>query len=184
MRGTWASVSTLLTSVGLGCPFGPTMRRVDRLPAGLHVGGEQPVLVGRQQAGERIVALDHLEERLLLAEQVLVGPEHEVDGQVGEQPRGGDLGDGRGESLGLALVARLGGDVGRLGPDRERRDGQPLEHPVRVVPEQRPVLERAWLALGGVAHREPSSRARRPGCPSTSARSGTRRRPAPAARCR
>ena len=73
-------------------------------------------------------------------------------------PAARDLGDGRGEPLGLALVPRLGGDVGRLGADRERRDRQPLEHPVRVVPEQRPVLERARLALGGVAHREPSPR--------------------------
>ena len=74
------------------------------------------------------------------------------------RPAGADLGDGRGEPLGLSLVARLGGDVGRLGADRERRDGQPLEHPVRVVAEQRPVLERARLALGGVAHREPPAR--------------------------
>ena len=87
MRGTWASVSTLFTSVGLGWPFGPTVGASTDCQPGLHVGGEQPVLVGRQQAGERVVALDHLEQRLLLAEQVLVGSEHEVDGEVGEQAR-------------------------------------------------------------------------------------------------
>ena len=134
---------------------------VDGLPAGLDVGGEQAVLVGRQQAGERIVALDHLEQRLLLAEEVLVGPEHEVDREVGEQPAPRRPRRWRSASaLGLPLVARLGGDVGGLGPDRERGDGQPFEHPVRIVAQQRPVLERARLTLGGVAHREPPARPR------------------------
>ena len=74
-----ASVSTLLTAVGL-----LSQRAVVRapvLPADRH-GGEQPVLLRRQQPRQRVTALDHLEEGLLLAVEVLVGALDDRDGEV------------------------------------------------------------------------------------------------------
>ena len=65
-------------------------------------GGEQAVLVRRQQAGQRIAALDDLEQRLLLAEQVLVGPLDDGDRQLAEQPAAPELDRGPAQALGLA----------------------------------------------------------------------------------
>ena len=65
----------------------------DRLgfPAARRRGGEQAVLPRRQQPGQRVAPLDHLEQRLLLAEQVLVGSLDDGDGEVAEQARLAEL---------------------------------------------------------------------------------------------
>ena len=52
----------------------------------------------------------------------------------------------------LALEARLEADERLVGADREGGDDHALDELVRVGAHQRPVLERAGLALGAVAH--------------------------------
>ena len=125
-----------------------------RGPAAARHGGEQALDVGGHEPGERGLALDDLEQAGLLAEQVVVGAEDDLDRHVARQPRGGHLLDGGGQALALGAEAGLGADVRGLGADREGGDGGALDHGVGVGPDQRPVLERRRLALGPVAHDE------------------------------
>ena len=53
-------------------PGGPGLGRLC-LPAHLGPGGEQTVLVRREEAGEGIAALDDLEQGFLLTEEILLG---------------------------------------------------------------------------------------------------------------
>src|SRR5690606_23794651 len=101
--------------------------------------------------GERLVALDDLEQGLLLAEQVLLGTGGDRDGEVAEPACLLDLGE-RGAHPGqLWLEAGLPRDVRLGGADRVGGGEEALEHRVGVRPEQRPVLDRARLTLRGVA---------------------------------
>ncbi len=82
MCGTLASVSTLLTSVGCAPSSENAIRvGVAHVPADLREG-EQSVEIWRQQAWERLVALDHLEQRLLLAEQILLRTGDDLNGPI------------------------------------------------------------------------------------------------------
>ena len=137
MWGTLASVSTLLTSVGLGSSVRAVRAMRTRLPPFLRGGREQPVLVGREPARQRRLALDDLEHRLLLAEQVLVGAGDDGDGAVGADAGGLDLLHGAGDAGDLALEAGLEADERLLGADGEGGDDQALDHLVRVGPQQR-----------------------------------------------
>ena len=87
--------------------------------------------VGRGDAGERRSAVDHLEQRGLLAEQVLLGSGDQRDGHGVGPARGVDLGDGGPQPLGLGRERRLGGDDHRVGADGVGRDQRALEHAVR-----------------------------------------------------
>jgi len=115
-------------------------------------GGEQALLVRRQQPGQRVAALDHLEERLLLAVQVLVGALDDGDAEIEQEARAAQL-EGRPPEGGhLGPVRRLGGEVHVAGADGEGGDGRPLHDAVRVPPHEEPILERGRLALGAVGH--------------------------------
>ena len=152
MCGTFDSVSTLLTSVGLARPPRPPASRGTRLPAPAVAGREQTVLVGREPPRERRLALDHLEHRLLLAEQVLVGPGDDVDGAVGADARASaSPATARVTAAISRSKLRLEADERLVGADREGGDDHALDELVRVGAQQRPVLERAGLALGPVA---------------------------------
>ena len=140
-------------------------------------GREQPVLVGREPAGQRRLALDHLEHRLLLAEQVLVGAGDDGDGAVARRcPRPG-----------ISCTARVTAAISRSklafrqmnassAPTAKAAMIDALDELVRVGPQQRPVLERARLALGAVAHDVVTRCRSGRRCPPTCGRSGTHRR--------
>ena len=102
-------------------------------------------------SGERLVALDHLEQRLLLAEEVLLGTGDDDELAVAADARVLHLDDGTRDELPLLLEARLERDERLLGVDHERGDEQPFDDLVRVGAQQGAVLERPRLALGAVA---------------------------------
>ena len=153
-----ASVSTLFTAVGLLSP-----RAADRLglPAARGRGGEQAVLPRRQEAGQGVAALDDLQERLLLAEEVVVRALDDGHGELAEQTRLAQLDRGAPQGRGLGRVRALGRDVHLGGADRERGDGRALDHPVRIAAHEHPILERRRLALGAVGHDVAPAAARR-----------------------
>ena len=76
-------------------------------PAHLRARGEQPVHVGREQAGQGVLALDDLQQRLLLAEEVLLGSRNHPE----LEPR---------QPAGFGHLGRRGGDarcyLGERGP--------------------------------------------------------------------
>ena len=113
-------------------------------------GGEQAVLVRREQARQRVAALDDLEQGLLLAEQVLVGAVDDRDREVAEQPGLAQLATARRSVVDLAPRTIAWPRCTPGGTDRERGDGQSLDDAVRVAPHERAVLERRRLALGAV----------------------------------
>ena len=116
-------------------------------------GREQPPLVGRvvRLARERVVPLNDLEQRLLLAEEVLLRPLDEVELVVAHEPCRGDL-VGRGaEPRELRGERRLHGDVNFARPDDVGRDERPLQGRVGAPAEEVPILEGAGLPLGRVA---------------------------------
>ena len=152
MCGTLASVSTLLTRVGFGPP--PEPERWRRFPSQLRSGGEEAVFVGWEPARQRRLALDHLEHRLLLTEQVLVGSGDDRDLAVGADAGRLELLHGPGDGVDLTLEAALEADEDLDGADGERRDDDPFDELVGVGPQQGAVLERARFALGAVAHHE------------------------------
>ena len=129
--GTLASVSTLFTSVAVG---------------GLHA-----VAVRRRHPRERRVAVEHLEQRGLLAEQVAVGA-----GDAAQLDAVGPAAVRRSSSMAVctrlatAVAERFMPDDHPVGADGVGRDERALEHLVRVAAQQRAVLERAGLALGAV----------------------------------
>jgi hypothetical protein len=127
---------------------------VVRRPAHLRAGRKEAVHVGRVAARQRVLALDDLEERLLLAEQVGVGPEDEADRHVPCEPDRPHLDEGPAKDLDLACEAGLDGQERARGPHGQGGDGQTLDHLVGVVAQDGPVLERAGLALGAVADDE------------------------------
>jgi hypothetical protein len=113
------------------------------------------VEVGRVTARQRVLPLDHLEQRLLLTEEVGVGAEDQADGDVAGQAGGRHLGERRPHGVDLDGERGLEGQVRVRGAHHERGDGQPLDQLVGVVTQDRPVLERARLAFGAVGHDEP-----------------------------
>ena len=141
------------------------------------------VAEGRGDAGERLPAVDHLEERGLLAVEVL-GRTLDDD-EIAVRPAGVlHLGQGGTEPFELGLERRLEGEDDPLGVDRLGGDEGPFDDPVGVAAQQHPVLEGSRLTLGGVDHdRWAGSRWRRlrPRWP-TCGRWGTRRRPGPEGR--
>jgi len=146
-------------NVGTGLVGAPARPVRPGFPSRLRRGGEQALLVRREPAGQRRLALDHLEHRLLLAEEVLVGTLHDVDRAVRRDPGFLHLLDGPGDALHLLGEARLQRDEHLARTDSERGDQQSLDHLVRVRAHERAVLERRGLAFGRVAHRV--ARARR-----------------------
>ena len=123
-----------------------------RLPPELRRRREETVQVGREPSRERVVALDHLEHRLLLAEQVLLGPGDDADREVVEEPGLLHLDDGAGHRVALAREARLQADERLACSHRERRDRDAFHDLVRVAAHDGAVLERSRLTLGCVAH--------------------------------
>ena len=158
---TWASVSTLLTSVGIGrVARGLAGFGFGRAPAQLRRSREQAVLERRQDAGERVVAFDHFEHRLLFTEQVLVGATRDRDVEVAEQAGRRELAGRALERLELADERRLHADVHVVRADGERGDRGTGHDLIRVAPHDRAVLERARLAFGAVCHDELAAPAR------------------------
>ena len=136
MCGTFDSVSTLFTSVGFGPPLrGPAV--ASPTPSQPAVPCEQAVLVRREPARQRRLALDHLEHRLLLAEQVLVGAGD--DGDLCSRcrcPAVWNSCTARVTACDLALEARLEADERLVGADREGGDDHALDELVRVGAQQ------------------------------------------------
>ncbi len=115
---------------------------------------EEPLHIWRVQPGKRVAALDHLEEALLLAEEIVVRSGYERDFERPEKPYAG-------ETLGSSLHARHALCELRLDADEDPgcADGegcrcQALHDLIRVAAHDGAILEGAWLALGGVAHHE------------------------------
>ena len=97
--------------------------------------------VRRRDARERRTAVDDLEQRGLLAEEVLLGTGDHRDRHRRRPALGVDLGDRGLEAAHHAGERRLGGDDHRVGADRVGGDERTLEHPVRVAQEDLTVLE-------------------------------------------
>ena len=132
------------------------------LPAELRTGGEETVQVGRQPPGQRFVALDHLEHRLLLAEEILVRAGHDGDGAVAAEPGHLEVLDCLRDESEFAFEAGLEADERCLGLDGHRGDDEAFDELIRIGSDQRPVLERTRLTFGAVAHHEtPSTAVRR-----------------------
>ena len=118
-------------------------------------GREQPLDERADGPRERRALLDDLLQPRLLAEEVEVGPEDDLDRDPSQRVGRLHLFQRSSERLGLWDERLLQPQERALGPDRMGGDREPLEHLVRVRAEQRPVLEGRRLALRGVAHREP-----------------------------
>ena len=122
----------------------------------------------------------------LLAEQVGVGPEHDLDRDVADAgPRPSSRRPLRASALDLRAEALLDADERPLGPHGEGGDRDALDDRVGVGADDRPVLEgrrvpprRRCKRRTRFAYRRRSRR--RPAPTATCARSGTHRRPAPA----
>ena len=121
------------------------------LPAELRGGGEEAVQVRGQPSGQRIVALDDLEHRLLLTEEVLVGSRDHGDLALPADPGSLELLDRPRHRVDLPVEAPLQADERLEGTDGERRDDQALDELIGVGPQQRPVLERPGLSFRSVA---------------------------------
>ena len=130
--------------------LGVLLRR--RRPAGGRPRGEEAVQVRRGPTGQRLLALDDLQQGGLLPHQVVVGPGGDLELDPRRQPLGLHLLDGLLDPLDLLRERVLQPDVGLLGPDRDGGDRRPLDHLVRVGPQDGPVLEGPRLALAGVDH--------------------------------
>ena len=123
---------------------------------------EQAVLHGERRLVARLgpAALDRLEQRRLLADDVRAGadPELDVEGPAGahdvvaEQPGRARLADRVLQSLARQRVLAAEVQVPARGADREPLDRHRLEQRERILLEDQPVLERAGLGLVGVAH--------------------------------
>ena len=162
---TCASVSTLSTSVGGAsvsssapaistCADRPesdvsSLARLDDLV--------DAAAVRRRDPRERVAAVDRLEQRGLLAEQVLGRSLDEIE--RARRPRGptpASRRSRRAPARCCRVAVRFMPTITSLGADRERGDERAFEHAVRVAVEQRAVLERAGLAFGRV-HDDASS---------------------------
>ena len=117
--------------------------------------------VRRRDARERRTAVDHLEQRRLLAEEVLLGAGDHRDRHRRRPAFGVDLGDGGLEAAHHSGERGLGRDDHGVGADRVGGDERTLDHPVRVAQQDLAVLEAAGFTLGGVDHdRRPHHRRR------------------------
>jgi hypothetical protein len=110
------------------------------------------VLVRREPPRQWRLSLDHLEHRLLLAEQVLVRSGDDVDGALGADAGGLHLLYRARDTGDLAFEACLEADERLFGVDCEGGDDDALDELVRVGAQQCTVLERARLAFGPVGH--------------------------------
>ena len=99
-----------------------------------------------------MTSVDRLEQRGLLAEQVVVGTGDHAHVDPVAPSRRGDLRDGLGDAIDVAChrAAHAEDDLARA--DRARGNERAFDHPVRVGTQDRAVLERAGLALGRVHH--------------------------------
>src|SRR2546421_436057 len=109
---------------GRGPPAGP-VNRVERR-------GPLSTPVPTWRAGERVLALDDFEKRLLLPEEVLLRAGDDLDGDVAGQAGGGHVGQRPGELVDLGGEAGLEPDEGLGGADGEGGDGHALDQLVRV----------------------------------------------------
>ena len=134
-------------------------RTISGLPPDSEISREETELVRRQQARQRVASLDHFEQRLLLAVEVVVGTLDDVDAELLQQTRRGQIDGGALQCLDLANVRALGRQVHRAGADRERSDGRTFDDAIRIESHQRAVLERGRLTLGTVGDNEPRARA-------------------------
>ena len=184
---TCASVSTLSTSVGGASVSSSGAGHLDvgRQPGlGREVGLGLDHLVDaapvrRRDARERVAAVDRLEQRGLLAEQVLGRSLDEVELHARRRdPTPAPRRSRRAHAAMCRVAVRFIADDDLIGADRERGDERAFEHAVRVAIEELAVLERAGLAFGRVHDHgraaRPATRWRRPSA--TSRRSGTRHR--------
>src|SRR5439155_7056999 len=128
-------------------------------------GREQPLDERSHCAREWGPLLDDLLEPGLLSEEVEVGAEDDLDGDRSERVRGLHLFQRPSERFGLRYERLLETDERAFRPDRVGGDREPLEHLIRIRPEQRAVLEGGGLTLRGVADGEPRPRSHRPDRP-------------------
>ena len=129
------------------------MRR--QTAAGREVGGRlhdlaDPAPVRRRDARERVPPVDRLQQRRLLAVEVLVRAFEHLDLDAVEPARALDLVDRGAEPPDLDRERPLGRDDDLVGADRVRRDQRALDHLVGIVAQDGAVLERAGLAFGRV----------------------------------
>ena len=103
--------------------------------------------VGRCDARERVAAVDHLEQRRLLAVEVLARALEDPELHVIGPPGGFDLGDRRAQEGDLVGEVALGGDDHLVGTDRQCADERAFDDRERVGADDGAVLERARLAL-------------------------------------
>jgi hypothetical protein len=109
------------------------------------------VLVWREQAREGIPALDDLEHRLLLTEEILLRPPHDRDLAVPADAGRLHFLDGAGDGLEFRLKTGLEADKDAVGAHGVGGDEYALHKLIRVDPDQGPVLEGSWFAFGAVA---------------------------------
>ncbi len=93
----------------------------------------------------------HLQQRLFLAEQVVLGTKNQLDGNHPQQSGGGLLVMRAPHRRDLRLETLLQAEVRRADADCITGDRHSLQQLVRIVSEKEPILERSWLALGTVA---------------------------------
>jgi hypothetical protein len=105
-------------------------------------------------ARERILALHDLEQRCLLAEEVVVGSVDDGNVDTVAEAGVGELVRGSLHGSDLGGVASLGRDHHVRRPEGSRGDQCAFEDEVGIAAQQGTVLEGAGLALGGVDHDE------------------------------
>ena len=108
--------------------------------------------VRRRDARERVAAVDHLEQRGLLAVEVLGRPLEHFDSRRRRVQPALSISSiaARTRSVSIVNDSLHRDDDHGAAPTAERGDERTLEHAVRDRPQDRAVLERARLTLGGV----------------------------------
>src|SRR5439155_5394660 len=100
---------------------------------------------------QRRLAFDHLEHRLLLAEEIFVGTRDDGDRAVATEPCARHLLDGARHRVDLPWKGGLDADERLDGLDRERVHDDAFDELVRVGAHEGAVLEGRGLAFGAVA---------------------------------
>ena len=109
-----------------------------------------PVTPRWRDAGERLAPVDHFEQRRLLAVEIGIGSELDVDGHAVGPAGRHDLVDRRLQARAFTFERRFQAEDDPVRPEGRRGDERAFDCLVRVVPQERPVLEGARFAFGRV----------------------------------
>ena len=115
-----------------------------------HLAHTSPVR--RRNARERVAPVDGFQQRRLFAVQVFLRTFEHLDLDAVEPSRALDLVDRLAEAIDFNRERLLGRDDDLVGVDGAGRDQRALENLIRIVAEDRPVLERPRFTLGRVDH--------------------------------